>query len=213
MVTFAVPRPRRGIFRTVRAVMCVAALFGTTWMLQAWVTPGRSAARGRRVVRGAKSQELMDQLADDMDELMRLLQEGKAEEEDDSHDSTLDGDAADGDAVDGDAADGLTEAHVETDSEAALMTLDTEAARTISCLDLSGLQRVPGSDEYIVTAGQLQSIVESKVQQYTAVIKGCEKYITELEEELESTETQLEEKDATLQVETERRRERSDETF
>ncbi|CAL1133342.1 unnamed protein product [Cladocopium goreaui] len=208
MATFA-SRRCRGIFRAARAVMGFAFLFGATALNEAWV-PGRiSAARRSResVARGdgarEESQELMDQLADDMDELMKLLQEGKTEGDDSSEDSNEDSSESDVDMVDGDVDD--LEASPET-SEAALVTVDTEAAQAISCLDVSGLRRVPGSaNEYIVTTQQLQSIVNSKVQQFTAVIKGFEKYIEELEQELESTETELEEKDATLQVENERR--------
>lgn len=185
-----------------------AFLFGAA-LNEAWV-PGRiSAARRSResVARGdgarEESQELMDQLADDMDELMRLLQEGKTEGEDSSEDSNEDSSESGVDMVDGDVDD--LEASPETNDQA-LVTVDTQAAQAISCLDLSGLQRVPGSsNEYIVTSQQLQSIVNSKVQQYTAVIKGFEKYIEELEEDLESKEAELEEKDATLQVENKRR--------
>eukprot|EP00434_Breviolum_minutum_P041074 symbB.v1.2.036531.t2/scaffold5181.1/size30072/3 len=173
-----------------------------------WHT-GRSSSFARGD--GAReSQELMDQLADDMDELMRLMQEGKEDEDlneaDDVEEVENEADKKAGDhEAEAEAVD-VDDTESGHGDEAALVTVDTEASQVISALDLSGLKRLSGStNEYIVTTQQLQSIVNSKVEQFRAVIKGFERYIGELEQELESTETQLLEKDANLQVELEKR--------
>jgi len=201
---------KRQLFRNLSMLAVGAAVLGLS--SEAWIggsSPARWHTGRRSFARGdgaRESQELMDQLADDMDELMRLMQEGKEDEDLNEADDVEEVEnEADKKAWDHEAVD-VDDTESGRGDEAALVTVDTEASQVISSLDLSGLKRLSGStNEYIVTTQQLQSIVSSKVEHFKACIKGFERYIGELEEELESTETQLLEKDASLQEELEKR--------
>lgn len=211
--------PKRQLFRKLSTLAVGVAVLGLS--SEAWIggcgcrspTARWHTGRSSSFARGdgaRESQELMDQLADDMDELMRLMQEGKEDEDlneaDDVEEVENEADKKAGDHEAEAKAIDVDDTESGHGDEAALVTVDTEASQVISALDLSGLKRLSGStNEYIVTTQQLQSIVNSKVEQFKAVIKGFERYIGELEQELESTETQLLEKDASLQVELEKR--------
>ncbi|CAE7647644.1 unnamed protein product [Symbiodinium sp. CCMP2592] len=136
-----------------------------------------------------KSQELLHQLADDMDELVKMLPE---EGEDD--DQILRREQA------------QQETPPAAATSQALATGSMEVGQVVSGLDVGALQPV-GDNQYIATVEQIQAIVNDKVQKYTAVIKSFERYINELEEELEKTEAELEKKDQTLQEEARLRQE------
>ncbi|CAK9084434.1 unnamed protein product [Durusdinium trenchii] len=60
-------------------------------------------------------------------------------------------------------------------------------------------------DHYLVTQQQMQSLVSAKVEQYQKIAKTFQRYIGELEEELDKVYEELDEKDEALTAETQRR--------
>jgi len=177
--------------RRLVAALCVLVASKATFLYPGpGLVPRSLASRGAS--RGSapleKSEELLHQLADDMDELVKMLpEEGEEDAEPQVQEQEL----------------------VQTQ---ALVTGATEEGQ-VSGLDVKTLQAAPeyGENKYIATVEQIQSIVDEKVQKYTAVIKSFERYIEELEEELDKTELELEQKDKTLKEEADRRRQAEDE--
>ncbi|CAJ1406048.1 unnamed protein product [Effrenium voratum] len=150
---------------------------------QAWLRPSPLAPRSSRTARAGQADEshdLMEQLAEDMEVLLRKTEEPEAADEPEESEPLE-----------------VTEALQKIEPQAQVVSLD-----------VSGLQRAPeyGGDKYIVSVNEIQTIVNEKVKHFSAVIKGLNRYITELEEDLEETEATLEQTSKALQEEGEKRR-------
>eukprot|EP00439_Symbiodinium_sp_Y106_P059668 s2814_g8.t1 len=172
------------------AVVGILAIAKVAFLVPDRIRVPRDVAR-RGSPQLEKSQELLHQLADDMDELVKMLPE---EGEDDDQ------------ILRREQAQAQQEAPPAAAASQALATGSMEVGQVVSGLDVGALQPV-GDNQYIATVEQIQAIVNDKVQKYTAVIKSFERYINELEEELEKTEAELEKKDQTLQEEARLRQE------
>ncbi|CAE7200103.1 unnamed protein product [Symbiodinium natans] len=172
-----------------RPLLVLGILAAVAFLFPGRIRVPRDVAR-RGIPELSKSQELLHQLADDMDELAKMLPD---EGEDD--DEVLRREQAQQEP-----------SPAATSESQALATGSVEVGQVVSGLDVGALQPV-GDNQYIATVEQIQAIVNDKVQKYTAVIKSFERYINELEEELEKTEVELEKKDQTLQEEARLRQE------